>query len=386
MIVGFSSSIHKKYEGSTFQLLAETVSKALDMATVDLKDIDGLFYTVLPGVFDGKASLHFSSFQIPSFLGIRPKVIELVEYGGPSALTMVYRAEKLIEAGEIDTALCVVGGKASFLRENKVTVDAVDRFLGSVQLTPYDDLFRVYQDLNPVSDYALVAKRHSKLFGTSDEQRALIAVMQRKNALGNERAMYRTPLTVKDVLESRVVSDPLRLLEIVYPVDGFHVFVVSKHQRKSDVRPLKVEFYGESHWSEMPPELPDIVYTPAVESSKGVNLERIDAFQLYDSFTITVMLQMEDIGLTKKGKGGEFVERTDITYQGEVPVNTGGGSLNVGQPAFMSGGVILEEAILQLNNMATNHQVKDVNRVLINGIGGWNRGHSVTMVLGEGNV
>lgn len=90
--------------------------------------------------------------------------------------------------------------------------------------------------------------------------------------------------------------------------------------------------------------------------------------------------------MTKKGKGGEFVERTDITYQGEVPVNTGGGSLNVGQPAFMSGGVILEEAILQLNNMATNHQVKDVNRVLINGIGGWNRGHSVTMVLGEGNV
>lgn len=381
MIVGFASSIYKKYEGSTFQLLAETVSKAMEMANMELKQIDGLFYTYLPGTIEGKASLHFPSFQIPTFLGIKPRIIDSVDYGGPSALTMVYRAEKLISAGEIENALCIVGGKASFLRENKVTVDSVDRFFGNVSLTPFDEFYRIYEDINPVTDYALVAKRHSKLFGTTDEQRALLAVMQRKNAMGNNKALYRTPLTVKDVLSSRVVSDPLRLLEIVYPVDGFHVFVVSKHHSKSDLRPIKIEFYNEAHWNEMPTELQDIVYTPAIESSKGAKINGVDAFELYDSFTITVMLQIEDIGLVEKGRAGKFVEDNDLTYQGNVPINTGGGSLNVGQPAYMSGGVILEEALLQLNNMAYNHQVKGANRILVNGIGGWNRGHSVTMVL-----
>jgi len=112
-------------------------------------------------------------------------------------------------------------------------------------------------------------------------------------------------------------------------------------------------------------------------------MEKVDAFELYDSFTITVMLQLEDLGLTGKGQAGTFVERTDLGYSGEFPVNTGGGSLNVGQPAYMSGGVLLEEALLQLNDMASGHQVKDARVVCLNGIGGWNRSHSVTLILGE---
>jgi len=382
MITGFAGSTYKKFEGSTFQLLSDVVYNAMEMASVNSNDIDGLFFTMLSGTFDGKANIHFPSFQIPAFLGIKPRYIDIVDYGGPSALTMVYRAEKLVNSGEIDTALCIVGGKGSFLRENKVTADSVDKFY-NISLTPFDEFFRVYEDMNPVTDYALVAKRHQKLFGTTDEQRAMIAVNQRKNAINNEKSLYKSPLSVKDVISSRLVSDPLRLLEIVYPVDGFHAFIVSKHQRNSNLRPIKIHFYGEAHWAEMPPELPDIVYTPTIESSKGVSLEKIDAFELYDSFTITVLLEIEDIGLTEKGKGGKFVEEKDTTFKGEIPINTGGGSLNVGQPAFMSGGVILEEALSQLNSMAKGHQVKGANRVLVNGIGGWNRGHAVTMVLGE---
>jgi acetyl-CoA acetyltransferase len=382
MITGFSGLTYKKFEGSTFQLLSDVVYRAMEMASVNSNDIDGLFFTMLSGTFDGKANIHFPSFQIPSFLGIKPRYIDVVDYGGPSALTMVYRAQKLIDAGEIDTALCIVGGKGSYLRENKVTADSVDKFY-NISLTPFDEFFRVYEDMNPVTDYALVAKRHQKLFGTTDEQRAMIAVNQRKNAMNNEKSLYKSPLTIKDVISSRSVSDPLRLLEIVYPVDGFHAFIVSKHQRNSNLRPLKIHFYGEAHWTEMPSELPDIVYTPTVESSKGISLEKVDAFELYDSFTITVLLEIEDIGLAEKGKGGKFVEGTDTTFKGEVPINTGGGSLNVGQPAFMSGGVILEEALSQLNNMASGHQVEGANRILVNGIGGWNRGHAVTMILGE---
>lgn len=95
------------------------------------------------------------------------------------------------------------------------------------------------------------------------------------------------------------------------------------------------------------------------------------------------MLQMEDIGMVEKGKVGKFVESNDLTYKGNIPINTGGGSLNTGQPAYMSGGVILEEALLQLNDMAKGHQVKDANVIFLNGLGWWSRRHAVTLVLGE---
>ena len=385
MITGFASSLYKKYEGSTFELLTDTTLSALEMAGLEKNDIDGMFITSLPGTFDGYATSHFFTNQVSQYLGIKPKFTDMIDYGGASALTMIYKAYKAIRAGEAESVLCIVGGKASYLRSKGVPVDSVDKaYNNMVSITPFDKLFRGLEELNPVSDYALVANRHKHLFKSTDEQRALIAVRQRFNAMQNDKAMFREPLTVDQVLNSTMVSYPLRLLEIVYPIDGFHVFVVSKKKKsKSAIRELDILGYGEAHWPSMPSELDDIVYTPAVESAKGLLNEKIDAFELYDSFTITVLLQAEDIGLAEKGKGGEFFEKHDTTYKGDVPINTGGGTLNLGQPAYMSGGVILEEALLQLNDIADGHQVKGANTVLVNGIGGWNRSHSVTLVLGE---
>lgn len=382
MIISFSSILQKKFYGSTYELLGKVFDDLIEKSEVKPREIDGLFLTFLPGVFDGKPNLLLFSLQVSSILGIKPRKIDIVDYGGPSALTLLYRAYRLVEMGEINNGLIIVGGKSSVLREKKVTVDSIDK-LYDIPITPNDEYFRVYEDLNPISDYALVANRHKALFDSTDEQRASIAAKQRKNAIYNEKALYKEELSLEQVLSSRVVCDPLRLLEIVYPIDGFNLFLVSRKGRNTDFRDLKISFYNEAHWPEMPPDLPDIIYTPAIESSRGVSLSEIDAFELYDSFTITVLLQAEDIGLTEKGKGGKFFEDTDISYKGEMPVNTGGGTLNTGQPAFMSGGVLLEEALLQLNNMAKGHQVKDVRKVLINGIGGWNRGHSVTVVIGE---
>ncbi|AGJ63541.1 Acetyl-CoA acetyltransferase [Sulfolobus islandicus LAL14/1] len=353
------------------------------MAGLDKNYVDGIYLTYLPGTFDGYANSHFFTNQVAQYLGIRPKFTQIFDYGGASALSMIHRAYKAIKAGEGETILCIVGGKATELRNKGVTVDAIDKAYPNVSLTPFDRLFRGLNDLNPVSDYALVANRHKYLFKSTDEQRALIAVRQRFNAMQNSKAMFKDPLTIEQVLKSPLVSYPLHLLEIVYPIDGFHVFVVSKRSSKSALTNIDILGYGEAHWPFMPTELDEIVYTPAVESSKGLLNGRIDAFELYDSFTITVMLQVEDIGLAEKGKGGSFFENHDTTFKGDVPINTGGGSLNTGQPAYMSGGVILEEALLQLNDMADGHQVKGTDVVFLNGIGGWNRSHSVSLVLGE---
>jgi len=378
MIVGFSGKLYKKYQGSSFDLLLEAFDEALEMSGLSLRDIDGLLIASSRGIFDGKTYLS-SPFHLTQLLGIKSKFFEQISYGGPSSLAMIYRAYKAIRANEAETVVCIQGGKISDVRDR--------RRQNSEEFgdTPFDEYFRVYDSLDPISDYAMVAYRHQKLFGTTDEQRALISVYQRKNAIMNNKALFRDPITVKDVLESRIVSYPLHLLEIVYPIDGFHVFIVSRKTSKSKLKNINILGYGEAHWPNLPPEWDDIIYTPTIESAKmaSVNLEKIDAFELYDSFTITVMLQLEDIGLVEKGKVGKFVEENDLTYTGNIPVNTGGGSLNTGQPAYMSGGVILEEALLQLNEMAEGRQVKGAKRVLVNGIGWWTRAHTVTLVLGE---
>jgi Acetyl-CoA acetyltransferase len=387
MITGYSGRIYKTYQGSSFELLSDVAEECTAKAGKDLNDIDGLCTTYLPGIFDGKTYLHFFPDQVKQYLGIRTRYTDVVHFGGASALTMIYRAEKAVQSGEADNVLCLIGGLSSRLRAAGVTADSVDKLDAKITLTPFDSLLRIYDDMNPVSDYALAAMRHAKLFGTTDEQRAYLSVKQRNNAINNKGAIYRNSITVEDVLASPLICDPLHLLEIVYPVDGFHAFLVSRSSSSSSLRSVEPLAYGEAHWSELPAEIPDICTTPASESSKlaGFPLSRVDCFQLYDSFTITVMLQIEDIGLAQKGKSGQFVENTDIAPSGSIPINTGGGSLNTGQPAFMSGGVLLMEALDQLNSAAEGHQVDGANVVYLNGMGGWNRGHSVTLVIGEKN-
>jgi acetyl-CoA acetyltransferase len=382
VISGFSGKIAKKYEGSAFELMADVAMDALNMAGLGLRDVDGLSTTFLPGVFDGKTHLHFQASQVAQYLGIRPKYLDLLDFGGASALAMIPRAINAVASGLAENVLCILGGKGSEVRSKGVTVDGYDRVDKGVQLTPFDRYYRGGFDFNPVTDYALAAQRHAKVFGTRDEQRAMIAVSQRKNSVTNPYALYPEELTVERVLSSPVIAEPLHLLEAVYPVDGFHAFVVSKRNRT--LNDLRVEAYGEAHWPEMPCELDDLVVTPALESSRraGFDPRRADCLQLYDSFTITVLLQIEDVGLAKKGQGGKFVESTDTTRRGELPINTGGGSLNTGQPAYMSGGVLLEEAVRQLNGLAGDHQLSAVKSVFLNGIGGWGRNHSVTLVLG----
>ncbi|MEM3637722.1 MAG: thiolase family protein [Conexivisphaerales archaeon] len=385
MITGYAGIIQKTYQGSAFELLSYVVNECIEKAGKDYQDIDGLCLTYLPGIFDGKTHLHFFAEQVKQYLGIKSRLVDVVHFGGASALTMIQRAEKAVHSGDAENVLCIIGGLSSTLRGKGVTADSLDKTDQNISLTPFDRFFRIYEDMNPVSDYALVAMRHSKVFGTTDEQRAILSVKQRKNASNNPKAMYREQISVKDVLLSPLICDPLHLLEIVYPVDGFHAFLVSRTSSSSSLRSLEPLAYGEAHWHDLPSEMPDILTTPAAESSRMADfpLSRVDCFELYDSFTITVMLQMEDIGLVEKGRSGKFVDATDISPSGDSPMNTGGGSLNTGQPAFMSGGVILMEALDQLNGVAEGHQVKDARVVYLNGIGGWSRSNSVTLVLGE---
>ncbi|AHC51443.1 acetyl-CoA acetyltransferase [Sulfolobus acidocaldarius SUSAZ] len=386
MISGFSSKLFKTYEGSVFDLISLATREALDMAKLEIGDVDGFAMTFFPGLFDGKGYLFFPLHQITHYLGIKARYMDLVEFGGPSILAMIYRAEKAIRAGEAQNVLCIAGGIASFIREKGPYNNVISKLYPYITSNTFEDFYEVYDKMDPITHYALVADRHKRLFGTTDEQRALLVVKQRKNGLNNPRALFKNQITVDDVISSPVVADPLHLFEVVYPIDGFHAFIVSR--KNKELRPVEILNYGEMHWPSVPAEWDmDITYTPTIQSVKiaNVDLNKIDAFQLYDATSIGVLTQIEDLGLVEKGKAGKFIEENDIYYQGNIPMNTGGGALSQGQPAYMSGPLMLEEALLQLNYMAQGRQVKDVSKVLINGVGGGlaGRNDAITIVLGE---
>ena len=262
-------------------------------------------------------------------------------------------------------------------------MDSFEKLYPEITNTPYRHLINLYNNMNPVSDYALAAERHKKIYGSTDTQRAELIVKQRKNANSSGYSMFTGELSVEDVLNSPVISSPLHLLEIVYPVDGFHAFIVSRKSGK--LREIRIQNYGEAHQSFLPPEIDDITLTPAAESTKNFRSEisKCDFYELYDSFSITVMLQLENTGIVPKGQSGKFIEKNSISVGGDLPLNTGGGSINRGQPAYMSGSVLLYEALLQMTEMASGNQVKNPGRAFINGIGGWYRNHSVSLILGD---
>jgi acetyl-CoA acetyltransferase len=383
MIRGFSEAVYKNYGGSAYELMNEALKKALDMAELERSDIDGFMTTFLPGVFDGNIYMHFFPDQVCNYIGIRPKYIDSLEYGGPSVLSALWRAEHLIASGIAKNILLLFGGKGSQVRKKKQTVDSIENIYPEIANTPYKPLLAGYNNMNPVSDYALAAQRHKKIYGTTDEQRAELIVKQRENANRSGYSMFSGPISVEDVLNSPMISSPLHLLEIVYPVDGFHAFIVSANQGK--LRGIKILKYGEAHQSALPPETADITLTPAVESSRDFrkDIGKCDFYEMYDSFSITVMLQLENVGIVPPGQSGRFIEKNSISVDGDFPLNTGGGSINRGQPAYMSGSVLLYETLLQMNEMAGKNQVKTPDKAFINGIGGWSRNHSVSMILGE---
>ena len=383
MIRGFSEAIYKNYEGTAYEIMNEALNKALSMAGLERKDIDGFMTTFLPGVFDGNVYMHFFPDQICNYLGIKPKYIDSMEYGGPSVLSAFWRAEHIINSGMAENILLLFGGKGSAVRKKKQTVDSIENLYSDITNTPYKPLLSGYNYTNPVSDYALLAQRHMKIYGTTDEQRASLIVKQRENANRSGYSMFTGSITVEDVLGSPIISSPLHLLEIVYPVDGFHAFIVSRNSGK--LREISILKYGEAHQSALPPEIDDITITPVAESSSSFrgDIKKCDFYELYDSFSITVMIQLENTGIVPPGKSGEFLEKNSISVNGDFPLNTGGGSLNRGQPAYMSGSVLLYEALLQMNGMAGRNQVKTPDKAFINGMGGWARNHSVSMILGE---
>lgn len=360
---------------SVLGLQTQAVLRALDDAGLALGDVDGL---ATNGV--GR----FPVAQMADHLGLRLAWSESSFAGGSVFEMYVARAAQAIEAGQCQTAVI------SFASNQR---SAASRSLGGVvDPTVPEAQFEVpYGPLYPASYYAMAAQRYLETYGGTRQQLAQVAVTARKWALLNPAA-YRHdagPLTVDDVLGAATVSSPLGVLDCCLVTDGGGAVVLTSLERARDLPHLPVEVlgYGEATTNASMTAWDDLLSTGARQSGQrafaraGVKPDDIDVAEIYDSFTITVLLSLEDLGFCPPGAAGAFVAEGRTAPGGSLPLNTSGGGLSYCHPGQF-GILLLVEAVRQLRGQAGDRQVPGAEVALAHGTGGILSSHA-TVVLGR---
>ncbi len=367
----------KTADGLTPMALTAEIARrtALD-AGVSPGEIDGLLVTTPVAAY----SMFWPS-AVAEHLGMKLKYFDTVELGGASAAGMVWRAAAAIQAGLCDRVLCLT-----------VEVPSADRnngrkgMLRSESVTEFEIPFGASP---PNAGYAMVARRHMHEFGTKPEQLAKIAVDQRTSALSNPLALFnQRALTIDDVLNSKMIFDPLHLLEIVSPCVGGSAVLVTRESlaNRGPNPPVRLLGAGEAGSHLSITHRRDITTSWSKQSAEaafamaGVSPARVDVAQLYDCYTIAVLMAIEDLGFCAKGHGGPFVAEHDLTFAGDFPCNTNGGQLSFGQAGAAGGMTHVVEGVRQLMGRAEARQVKGATVGVVHGNGGV-MSDEVTLVL-----
>ena len=363
-IVGaYEHPIRKADSLSVARIHADVAKGALDHAGLSKADIDGYFCAGdAPGL--GAASMI-------EYLGLKVRHVDSTESGGSAPILHVAHAAQAIALGKCDVALVTLGGRPRAAGA-ALALKAPDPDAPDLQFElPYAP---TTQNL-----YALVARRHMHEFGTSSEQLAWIKVAASHHAQHNVNAMLRQVVTVEEVVNSPLVADPLHRLDCCVISDGGGAVIVARGEIARKLRRPRVRIRGSG---EAPKHSDagkvDLSYSAARWSgaaafaAAGVTPADIKYASIYDSFTITVLLQLEDLGFCRKGQGGRFVADGNlISGIGKLPFNTDGGGLCNNHPANRGGMTKVIEAVRQLRGEAhPKVQVANCDLALASGIGG----------------
>ena len=358
------------------QIIAESARGALADCGLQLSDVDGLFSASMTMAMMGPVTL-------AEYLNIKPRYLDGTNIGGSSFVAHVNHAAAAIHAGLCEVALILYGSTAA---SNAM---AIGTGMGGGGRDPNGAFVSPY-GMTTVGSYALVAQRHMHRYGTRSEQLAEIAVATRKHASLNPRAKMQSPITVDDVLSSRVISDPLHLLDCCIISDGGGAIVVTSLERARDLAkpPVVVLGCGEAV-AHQEIGAPDLLTIAAKQSGEhafgmaGVSHDDLDFCTIYDSFTITVLATLENLGFCKPGEGGDFVSGGRIALGGALPLNPDGGGLSNNHPG-MRGIFLVIEAVKQLRGECGERQVEGAKLGLAHGTGGTlGVNHSgATLILG----
>ena len=373
----FEHPTRKAPDKSTAQLHAEVANGALADAGLDRKEVDGYFCA---GDAPGLGAL-----SMLDYLGLKVRHMDTTETGGSSYLVHVAHAAQAIAAGRCNVALITLAGRP----RSEGSSGTQPRNYGA---SAPDAAFEVPYGGATVNMYAMVAMRHMHEFGTTSEQLAWIKVAASHHAQHNPNAMLREVVTVQDVLDSPMIADPLHRLDCCVVSDGGGALVVTRPEIARDLkRPVvRVIGAGEAMKGQDGGRI-DLTWSAsrwsgaAAFEQANVKPADIQYVSIYDSFTITVLMQLEDLGFCAKGAGGRFVSDGGlISGSGRLPFNTDGGGLSNNHPGNRGGMTKVIEAVRQLRGEAHPAvQVKNCRLALANGTGGQlgSRHGSATLIL-----
>ena len=360
------------------ELCVEVTLNAVRDAGLTLEQVDGL---ITCNAFAEPIMYHAEA--VAEYLGWQPRHCVTVNTGGGTTFMAMQMAAAAIEAGMADTVVVAMADSLrSFMTRDQAMV--VQSSSGHPHYEqPYGPTVPAY--------YALIARAHMHQFGTTEEQFAEAAVSCRAWASRNPRAQMRDPITVEDVMASRAIADPLKVLDCSLVSDGGAAVVITRSERAQDAprAPIYMLGYGEGHRYEHISQAQDLTTSAAKVSGAaafqeaGLTPEQIDLLQLYDCFTPALLIQLEDLGFCAKGEGGAFLASGVTRPGGNKPLNTHGGMLSCchpGNPGAMFG---LTEAIRQLRGEAGERQLADLETALLHAQGGIMSSHA-TLILGSG--
>ena len=347
-------------------LTAQAFVRALDDAGLAKHDVDGLASA-------GYGGMH--EVMLAEYFGITPRWLESTSVGGSSFEFHAHHAYRAIAAGDAEVvAICYGSNQLSASGRTLGTGGGG----GGRGMMPGPMRYEFPTGLTLVGAYAMAAQRHMHQYGTTPEQLASIAVQIREHAGRNPTAMYRDPITVDDVLGSMLVADPLHKLDCCVISDGGCCIILVTEERAKQLahRPVYVRGAagGTTHHSIQ--AMADMTTTAAAVSGPkafaeaGITAADVDVFQMYDSFTYTVLVVLEDLGFAPKGEGGAFVAEGNLRLGGALPTNTDGGGLSSTHPG-MRGLYLLCEGTRQLRGEAGASQVAGAEIAVCNGSGGW---------------
>jgi acetyl-CoA acetyltransferase len=358
-------------------LCIDAARRALDDAGISKDQVDGLVTCnsmVEPYMYHAEV--------MAEYLQIFPRYCISANAGGGTTFSTIQHAATAIATGVCETVLVTM---ADCLRTglSREQAKKMQSSTGHPEFeTPYGATVPAF--------YALIARAHMDAYGTTPEQMAAVAVSGRRHAARNPAAQMRELITVEDVLNSRMIADPLHLLDCSLVSDGGAAIVLTSAERAVDFPhdPVYILGAGEGHSHEHISQARSLTTSAAVESGQrayqmaGLSAGDIDVAQLYDCFTPVVLIELEDLGFCAKGEAGAFVESHGTALGGPLPMNTHGGMLSHCHPGNPGAMFSLTEAVTQLRHAAGDRQVEDAEVALVHGQGGIMSSHA-TLILGR---
>jgi acetyl-CoA acetyltransferase len=369
VIAGVGSTAFGKLPGrSTLSLNVEACRSALADAGIEKDAVDAVWAKVPTSALE-----FLYGMKVAAALGIEPDMGGTLDLGGASNIAMIGSAALAIEAGMCRVALVTMadnprtGSRAAYGRAAQG--DAAP-----------------YGWTGIAAGYALIARRHMEQHGTTEDQLGAVAVAARRHGAANPAAQLRKPITVEDHAASPLVVDPLRRDDCALVTDGASAVVVmsASDAAAMGVRaPVPILGIGQAHTARDLPERSSLTRTRAADSGArafamaGVGPAQVDVAQIYDCFTITALMTLEDYGFCDVGEGGAFVEGGRIELGGALPINTSGGLLS---ESGLPGMQLVAEAARQVRGEAVN-QVGGAGICVVSGQGGVMHTHA-TLVVG----